>query len=73
MLIEQHAKYSAHEITVKSVIIALLGLKLIWPHDDRLKEQVLLFFLEDQNIILYPSFAVTEASRHEIKDVAWTN
>ena len=29
MLIEQHAKYSAHEITVNSVIIALLGLKLI--------------------------------------------
>ena len=25
MLIEQHAKYSAHEITVNSVIIALLG------------------------------------------------
>ena len=71
MLIEQHAKYSANEITVNSVIIVLLG--FFWPHDDRLKEQVLLFFLEDQNIILYPSFAVTEASRHEIKDVAWTN
>ena len=25
MLIEQHAKYSANEITVNSVIIALLG------------------------------------------------
>ena len=71
MLIEQHAKYSANEITVNSVIIVLLG--FFWPHDDRLKEQVLLFFLEDQNIILYPSFAVTEASRHGIKDVAWTN
>ena len=35
---------------------------MIWPHDDRLKEQVLLFFLEDQNITLYPSYAVTEAT-----------
>ena len=50
---KQHAKYSATEIIVNKVIMAPLGFKIFWPHDDRVKEQVQLLFPEDQNIILF--------------------